>query len=84
MLSVVCSEDIFLNAHFTGVYILQRGCLLCLVYCIGCGRPRREQADVKHPRFFIYVVNPSKFYSFALDVCGENPYCVIFCAIGQN
>jgi hypothetical protein len=41
-----------LNAHFTGVYILLGGCLLCLFFLQGCGRPRwMEQADVKHPPF---------------------------------
>ena len=43
-----------LNAHFTGVYILLGGCLLCLFFLQGCGRPRWVgQADVKHPLFFL-------------------------------
>ena len=50
-----------LNAHFTGVYILIRGCLHCLFFLQGCGRPRRVgQAEVS-TRVFLYVVS-QKYY----------------------
>ena len=63
----------FLNAHFT-VYLYAPSWVFALsVYRKAVVGYEDEQTAVKHPRFFIYVVNPSKFYSFALDVCGEKP-----------
>lgn len=44
------------HAHFTGVYILQRGCLLCLFFSMAVEGPEDEQAVVKHPRFFYVVI----------------------------
>jgi hypothetical protein len=42
------------QAHFTGYYILQRGCFLCLFFLQGCGRPRWvEQADASTHVFFL-------------------------------
>ena len=55
-------------AHFTGVYILQRGCLLCLLTTLAVVGQNIEQAEVKHPRFSFVVSR--KLYSFALDACG--------------
>ena len=40
------------QAHFTGVYILQRGCLLCLFFARAVVGLEVEQAEVKHPRLF--------------------------------
>ena len=43
-------------AHFTGVYILLRGCLLCLFSCMAVEGLEVKQTEVKHPRFS-FVVN---------------------------
>ena len=40
-----------LKAHFTGVYILQRGCLLCLFFSMAVEGLEDERTEVKHPRF---------------------------------
>ena len=40
-----------LNAHFTGVYILQRGCLLCLFFSMAVEGLEDERTEVKHPSF---------------------------------
>ena len=58
-----------LNAHFTGVYILQRGCLHCLFFLQGCGRPRWVgQADVS-TRAFLFVVSQIISTYLILGVC---------------
>ena len=41
-----------LNAHFTGVYIPQRGCLLCLFTTIGFLRPRIANGQMLSTRAF--------------------------------
>ena len=38
-------------AHFTGIYIPQRGCLLCLFSCKAVEGREVERAEVKHPLF---------------------------------
>ena len=38
-------------AHFTGIHMLQRGCLLCLFFAEAVVGPNIEQADVKHHVF---------------------------------
>ena len=44
-----------LNAHFTGVYILQRGCLLCLFTTIGFLRPRIANGQMLSTHVFSYA-----------------------------
>ena len=44
-------------AHFTGVYIPQRGCLLCLFSCKAVEGREVKRAEVKHPRFLCVVIN---------------------------
>ena len=52
--SVVCCEDFYPQSTLYGCfYILQRGCLLCLFSSLAVVGHEVEQADVKHPRFFI-------------------------------
>lgn len=53
-----------------GVYILQRGCLLCLFFAEAVVGPNIEQTEVKHPRF-LYVVIKNVLNPFAWDVCGQ-------------
>ena len=66
--SVLRGLIMFSPAHFTGVYIPQRGCLLCLFSCKAVEGREVKQAEVKHPRFSFVVSR--KLYSFALDACG--------------
>ena len=61
-----------LNAHFTAVYILQRGCLLCLFFARAVVGLEVERADVKHPRLFLCSHLLIFFHLFALDVYAEN------------
>ena len=56
-------------AHFTGVYILLRGCLHCLFTCYGCGRPRTANRQKLSTHVFSFVVN-YVWYSFALGAGG--------------
>ena len=42
-----------LNAHFTGVYILQRGCFSVCSFAIGCGRPEEWDRQMQAPTFFL-------------------------------
>ena len=54
------------------LYILQRGCLLCLFYAravVGLGT---KQAEVKHPRLFLCCHLPILFHLFAWDVDAKN------------
>ena len=58
ILSVVCCEDwVSSTAHFTGVSILQRGCLLWLFTAIGFLRPRISNRQMLSTRAFLYVVS---------------------------
>ena len=49
--SVLRGLTMFSPAHFTGVYIPQRGCLLCLFSCKAVEGREVERTEVKHPLF---------------------------------
>ena len=57
-----------LNAHFTGVYILQRGMFLCLFFSEAVEGRERRTGRCKHPRF-LFVVGDKVFNHLTLGVC---------------